>query len=111
MSSLYGKTKNDLKFQMFPNRTFQSKPQQSSWGTRVAQAVEHPTSAQVMISEFLNSSPALGCADSSEPGACFGFCVALSVCPLPHLCVLSLFLSTLSNINKHKQTSKKINPQ
>ena len=35
-------------------------------------------------------------ADSSEPGACFGFCVSLSLCPTP----LTLCLS-LSRINKH----------
>ena len=29
------------------------------------------------------------CADSSEPGACFGFCVSLSICRCP-TCVLSL---------------------
>ena len=32
------------------------------------------------------------CADSSEPGACFGFCVFLSLCPSP-ACVLCLSLS------------------
>ena len=36
------------------------------------------------------------CADSSEPGACFRFCVSLSLCPNP----LALSLS-LSKINKH----------
>ena len=68
--------------------------------------VECPTSAQVMISQFVSSSPASGsvltarglepghdltvrefeprvrlCADSSGPGSCFGFCVSLSLCP------------------------------
>ena len=33
------------------------------------------------------------CADSSEPGACFGFCVSLSLCPSPPLLVLCLSLS------------------
>ena len=37
------------------------------------------------------------CADSSEPGACFGFCVSLSFSALP---LLILCLS-LSKINKH----------
>ena len=37
------------------------------------------------------------CADSSEPGACFGFCVSLSLCSLPTR-ILSL---SLSKINKH----------
>ena len=31
------------------------------------------------------------CADSSEPGTCFGFCVSLSLCPSPtHACSLSV---------------------
>ena len=30
-------------------------------------------------------------ADSSEPGACFGFCLSLSLCPTP-ACTLSLSL-------------------
>ena len=34
------------------------------------------------------------CADSSEPGACFGFCVSLSFCPSP---ALSLSLSLSQN--------------
>ena len=34
--------------------------------------------------------PCVGlCADSSEPEACFGFCVSLSLCPSP-TCALSL---------------------
>ena len=54
----------------------------------VAQSVECPTSAQVMISRSMSSSP---CADSSEPGACFRFCVSLSLCPSPtHALSLSL---------------------
>ena len=37
--------------------------------------------------------PCIGlCADSSELGACFGFCVSLSL-PLSHSCYVSLFLS------------------
>ena len=38
------------------------------------------------------------CADSSDPGACFGFCVSLSLCPSPS-CTLSL---------KNKKYFKKI---
>ena len=39
------------------------------------------------------------CANSSEPGACFGFCVSLSLCPSPNraLCVC------LSLKNKHNK--------
>ena len=47
-------------------------------GAWVAQSVRRPTSAQVRISRFVSSSPRVGLwADSSEPGACFGFCVSL----------------------------------
>ena len=55
------------------------------WGTWVAQSVKHLTLAQVMISQFLSSSPASGSVLNTcpEPGACFGFCVLLS---LPLLC-------------------------
>ena len=57
------------------------------WGAWVAQSVEHPTSAQVMLSwSHKGFEPRIGlCADSWEPGACFGFCVSLSLCPSPHL--------------------------
>ena len=44
------------------------------------------------------------CADSLEPGACFGFCVSLSFCPSP---AYSLSLS-VSKINKN--IKKKKNP-
>ena len=64
----------------------------------VAQSVKRPTSARVMISRFVGSSPALGSAltaQSLEPAS--GFCVSLSGPPQ-----LALFLS-LSKINKHSQ--------
>ena len=53
-------------------------------GTWVVQSVEHPTLAQVMISQFVSSSPASGSVLTacSEPGACFRFCVS-SFCPSP----------------------------
>ena len=44
------------------------------WGAWVAQLVKRLTSAQVMISAGL-------CADSSQPGTFFEFCVSLSLCP------------------------------
>ena len=67
-------------------------------GTWVAQLVELPTSAQVTISTFCEFEPRVGlCVDSSEPGACFGFCVSLSLCPFPAYAV-SL---SVSKINKH----------
>ena len=61
-------------------------------GARVAQSVKRPTSAQVTISQFVSLETCVRpCADSSEPGACFGFCVSLSL-PHPHSCSVSLFL-------------------
>ena len=51
-----------------------------------AQSVEHPTldfgsGHDLTVREF---KPHIGlCADSSEPGACFWFCVPLSLCPSP----------------------------
>ena len=42
------------------------------WGTLLAQSVERPTSAQVMISQLMSSSPALGSvltAQSLEPAS------------------------------------------
>ena len=66
-------------------------------GTWVTQLVGRPTSAQVMISLLMSLSPTLGslCADSSEPGACFGFCVSLSLCSSP------THILSLSKMNKH----------
>ena len=62
------------------------------WGAWVAQLVKRPTSAQVMISHF---EPRIRlCADSSEPGACFRFCVSLALCPSPARTL------SLSKINK-----------
>ena len=63
----------------------------------MAQSVKPPTLAQVMISRSVSSSPVSGCADSSEPGACFGFCVSLSLCLSPAR-ALSLLLSKINNI-------------
>ena len=65
-------------------------------GVWVAQSVERPTLAQVMISQltiswFVSSSPHVGlCADGSEPGACFRFCVSPS---LPFSCSCSVSVS------------------
>ena len=53
------------------------------WGTWMAQSVERLTSAQVMISRFMSSSPVLGSvlpAHSPEPAS---DCVCLSLCPSP----------------------------
>ena len=69
----------------------------STW---VAQSVKRPTSAQVMISQFVSSSPALGSvpsAGSLEPAS---DSVSSSLCPPLLSFCLSLSLS-LSKINKH----------
>ena len=60
----------------------------TNWGAWVAQSVKRRTSAQIMISWAQISLHGLKthigfCADSSEPGACFGFCVSISLCPSP----------------------------
>ena len=57
-------------------------------GAWVTQSVEHPafgfsSGHDLTVCEF---EPRIGlCADSSEPGARFGFCVPLSLCPSPAL--------------------------
>ena len=61
-------------------------------GACVAQSVKRPTSARVMISRLVNSSPV----SDSVPGAC---CVSLSLCP-SSAHALSLCLS-LCLKNKH----------
>ena len=69
------------------------------WGVWVAQSVEHPTSAQVMISQFVSSSPASGSvlmAQSLEP-ASDSVSPSLSLCP--PVC--------LPKINKHYIKIKK----
>ena len=70
------------------------------WGAWVAQSVECLTSAQVMIPQFVSSSPASGSglmAQSLEPAS---DSVSLSLCPSP---VHALSLS-VSKINKHKKS-------
>ena len=50
-------------------------------GTWVAQSVDFSSGHGLTACEF---KPPVGLgADSSEPGACFGFCVSLSLCPFP----------------------------
>ena len=56
-------------------------------GAWVAQSVERPTSAQVMILRFVSSSPALGSvltAQSLEPASDSVF---LSLCPSHKICI------------------------
>ena len=51
----------------------------------MAQLVKRQTSGQVMIFQSVCWSPASGSVltHSSEPGACFGFCLSFSLCPSP----------------------------
>ena len=65
------------------------------WGAWVAQSVEHLTSAQVMISQFVSSSPALGSRLSAQRLLRI-LCPPLSL-PLPCSLSLSLSLSLLKN--------------
>ena len=66
-----------------------------AWGCSVGCASDFSSGHDLVVHEF---EPRVGlCADSSEPGACFGFCVSLSLCPSP---ALALSLS-LSKISKH----------
>ena len=58
----------------------------STWGS-VGEASDFGSGYDPSVREF---EPRIGlCADGSEPGACFGFCVCLSLCPL-HSVSLSL---------------------
>ena len=54
------------------------------WGTWMAQVVKRPISAQVMMSQFVSSSPASGSVLTacSEPEGCSRFCLPFSL-PLP----------------------------
>ena len=52
------------------------------WGARVAQSVEHPTSAQVMISQLVSSSPTSGFLLSAQ-SPLQSLCSPLSLCASP----------------------------
>ena len=59
-------------------------------GGSVGEASNFGSGRDLKVREF---QPRIGlCADGSEPGACFGFCVSLSLCPSP-ACAFPLFLS------------------
>ena len=66
-------------------------------GGSVGQVSDFSSGHDLTVHEF---EPRVGrCADSSEPGACFGFCLPLSFWPSPtHALSFSL---SLSKINKH----------
>ena len=70
-----------------------------SWGAWVAQSVERPTSAQVMISQSVSSSPALGSVPTAQSLEPVSDSVSPSLSAPPPL-TLCLSLS-LSKINKH----------
>ena len=72
-----------------PGYVIKKRRQGDAW---VAQSVKHPTSAQVMISQLVGSSPASGSvlmARSLEP-ASDSVSPSLSACPLPDSCSVSL---------------------
>ena len=76
---------------------------QHTWGPWVAQSVKHLTSAQVVISRFMGSSPVLGSvltAQSLEP-ASDSVSPSLSAPPLLTLSLPLSVSASLSNINKH----------
>ena len=62
----------------------------------VAQSVKHPTWAQVIITQFVGSNPVSVSVDTSEPRACFRFCLSLFLCPSP---AHTLSLSLKINVN------------
>ena len=66
------------------------------WGAWVAQSVKRPTSPQVMISQFVSSSPTPGSV-SRAWRLLWILCLPLSLCPCP---IHTLSLS-FSKINKH----------
>ena len=77
----------------------------SARGAWVAQSVERLTLGSghdLAVSEF--ESRVGVCADSSEPGACFRFCVSLCLCPSPAGTLsLCLSLKNKQNIEKNKK--------
>ena len=85
-----------------------SKRNRNSRGSWVALSVKHLTLVQVMISQFMGLSPVphdlcptFGlCADSLEPGPCFGFCLPLS------LLVLCLSPSKINKTLKKKKETE-----
>ena len=72
------------------------------WGVWVAPSVERPTGSGRSLT-VRGFEPGVGlCADSLEPGACFRFCVSLSLCPSPaHALSLSLSKINIKKLNFH----------
>ena len=85
--------------------------QNNYWGTWVAQLVKHPTSAQVMISQFVSSSPTSGSvltAWNLEP-ASGSVCVSLSVSTtIPQLALCLSLKQLIHFFIKKKKKSKQL---
>ena len=79
-------------------------------GTCVAQSGKHLTLAQVMISQFMSSSPTLGCVPTAQSLelALDSMSPSLSL-PLPCLCSVSLCLSKNQTLKKIKKENRKKN--
>ena len=74
------------------------KPGAPGWLSQLS--VQLGSGHDLMVREF---EPHVGlCADSLEPGACFGLCVSFSLCPSP-TCALSLYVSQNINVKKIKK--------
>ena len=71
------------------------------WSTWVAQLVEHLTLAQVMISQFVNSSPASGLLLSVQ-SLLWIFCSPLYFCPSPPIPSHPKINKTLEKFKKKK---------
>ena len=87
------------KYKLIPQGLFHHSPTKIATmrGTWVAQLAERPTSAQVMISEFMSLSPVSGSvlkAQNLEPAA---DSVSLSAPPLLMLCLSFSFSLSLKN--------------
>ena len=82
---------------MFYGTAYENRSNVGCLGGSVGWASDFGSGRDLMVRGF---EPHMGlCADRSEPGACFGFCVSLSLCPSP---VHALSLS-LSKINKREK--------
>ena len=84
----------------------ESGPQSGRLGGSVGQASDFGSGHDLVVREF---KPRIGlCADNSEPGACFRFCVSLSLCLSPHSHSVSL---SLKNKYLKKKERKKVGPR
>ena len=119
MASNFTELLNDTKFQIQETPKFQSQLQrnvhtiktlqhQREWPVRKGRSLGRlggsvSEAAQVLISQIVSSSPMWDSgADSSEPGACFRFCLPLSL-SLPCLCSVSLSLSKINIKGERKR--------